>query len=125
MALKGIDEFVSSYIEAMLWAERPIDENGNEGEAFEDTHEIEDIAPDSMEEIRSDCEGFLRENARFIRGEFERAGMDFYLTRNRHGAGFWDGGWSAGIGRRLTDSAHVYGTQGLDLWSDGKLHIHG
>lgn len=40
-------------------------------------------------------------------------GHDFWLTRNRHGAGFWDrfGGDQEGerIGRELTKEAHPYG----------------
>ena len=32
----------------------------------------------------------------------ERAGHDFWLTRNGHGAGFWDGDWEEDIGAALT-----------------------
>jgi hypothetical protein len=30
---------------------------------------------------------------------------DYVLTRNRHGAGFWDGDWSAEVSKILTDAA--------------------
>lgn len=54
-------------------------------------------------------------------------GHDFYLTRNRHGAGFWDrySGDSpeARAGDRLTSAAHVYGESELYPGEDRKLHI--
>lgn len=30
---------------------------------------------------------------------------DYVLTRNRHGAGFWDGDWSSEVSKILTDAA--------------------
>ena len=57
-------------------------------------------------ELRADCLGFLSspgvveairatcgEDWRGARCGFETAGTDFHFTRNRHGAGFWDGDW--------------------------------
>lgn len=38
-----------------------------------------------------------------------RAGHDFYLTRNGHGAGFWDGDYEKAKGQRLTDACRPYG----------------
>lgn len=34
---------------------------------------------------------------------------DFILTRNHHGAGFWDGGWHQPWGDHLTALAHSFG----------------
>ena len=33
---------------------------------------------------------------------------DFWLTRNRHGAGFWDGDYPKDIGQKLTDLSHLF-----------------
>lgn len=41
--------------------------------------------------------------------EWEYAAHDFILTRNHHGAGFWDGDWHAPWGDRLTELAHSFG----------------
>lgn len=38
---------------------------------------------------------------------------DFYLTRNGHGAGFWDGDYPDEVGRKLTDIAHGFG----EVWA--------
>jgi hypothetical protein len=44
--------------------------------------------------------------------EPEQVGHDFWLTRNGHGAGFWDRGLGD-VGERLTTAAKVYGAQDL------------
>ena len=51
-----------------------------------------------------------------------QAGHDFWLTRNRHGAGFWDRGLGE-RGQRLTDAAHVYGESYLSIGDDGKVYV--
>jgi hypothetical protein len=40
--------------------------------------------------------------------EWDYAAHDFILTRNHHGAGFWDGGWHARWGERLTALSHTF-----------------
>lgn len=54
----------------------------------------------------------------------EMVGHDFWLTRNRHGAGFWDRGLDV-LGDRLTAAAHAYGEASLMLGDDGKVHYYG
>jgi len=60
---------------------------------------------------------------------YERLGHDFWLTRNGHGAGFWDRHWKTNIqgfdvdmGDRLTTLASSYGTCDLYIGDDGKIH---
>ena len=48
----------------------------------------------------------------------------FLLTRNGHGAGFWDRGNGA-LGDRLADAARVYGTQGAYVGDDELIYVHG
>jgi hypothetical protein len=52
----------------------------------------------------------------------DRSGHDFWLTRNRHGAGFWDRGLGE-IGKQLTDVAHAAGECALYLNDDGQVDI--
>ena len=40
---------------------------------------------------------------------WELAAHDFILTRNGHGAGFWDGDWSEPIATKLTDLCKKFG----------------
>jgi hypothetical protein len=67
-----------------------------------------------MAEIVSDCEDFQQSHSALLESAYgtgyspSQAGHDFLLTRNRHGAGFWDRGLGD-IGDKLTEAAHAYG----------------
>jgi hypothetical protein len=50
-----------------------------------------------------------------------QAGHDFWLTRNRHGAGFWDRGLGD-AGRMLTEMAHPYGECALYVGDDALIY---
>ena len=45
-----------------------------------------------------------------------------WLTRNGHGAGFWDGDWPEPVASRLTKSAKRFGSFDLYVGDDGKVH---
>lgn len=51
----------------------------------------------------------------------DRAGHDFWLTRNGHGAGFWDRGMGK-LGDRLADAARAYGSVDLYVGDDKKIY---
>ncbi len=125
-----LDTFTAAYVEAMLWAETHSSEGSdNDGESFESLgYDVSDIDPAGLAEIIADCADFQQANEDDIRFAVAHAGHDFYLTRNGHGAGFWDGGWPEGVGERLADNAKVYGTQGLqasDEEGNAPLYVHG
>lgn len=103
-----LDEFTRAYIEAMIWC--GVDKNGD----LEATdYEVEDVATEELEKIVADCQKFQTENAADIAGHESQAGHDFWLTRNHHGAGFWDRpevyGKDKEAGERLTKAALAYG----------------
>lgn len=58
--------------------------------------------------IIADCASFFAEAYTLIATDLARAGSDFHLTRNGHGAGFWDGDWDNGD--KLTKLAKPYGS---------------
>ena len=108
-----MDSFTTSYIEAALWSS--MDESDEQGgEPLDDNYGPDDIAEETLASIMDDCKAFQRDHADDIGGELERAGHDFWLTRNGHGAGFWDGDWEDNIGQRLTEASDVYGS--VDLY---------
>lgn len=77
-----------------------------------------DIALEAADEMRGDCARFVLANIVDLIGmDPEQVGHDFWLTRNHHGAGFWDRGLGD-AGERLTKAAHVYGEQVLYFSSD-------
>jgi hypothetical protein len=51
----------------------------------------------------------------------EYAGHDFWLTRNHHGAGFWDGDWEQSAGEKLTALAESFGEFNL-YTHEGIIH---
>ena len=54
---------------------------------------------------------------------WELAAHDFILTRNNHGAGFWDGDWSEPIATKLTDLCKKFGEIDIYLSDDGLLEV--
>lgn len=76
-----------------------------------------DLHPDTLAQIHTDCSTFERKASKWLSMAYtrdysrERAGHDFWLTRNGHGAGFWDRSEleADGVGRKLTDIAKTYG----------------
>jgi hypothetical protein len=109
-------EFIAGYIEAAFWSS-----NDESGEPL-DSGEF-DISAQFRKQARADCVAFIRENLADLQAfadqynsNPEYAGHYFWLTRNRHGAGFWDRGLEAGLSKRLTDSAHASGEVNLYVY---------
>ena len=112
-----MDKFTEAYIECALWAST--DEEGEPLDMYQDI----DIAPESLAAMVADCEAFQRDNADDL-AELDdgQAGHDFWLTRNGHGAGFWDRGLGE-LGDRLSKAAHVYGSSDLYVGDDGTIYV--
>jgi hypothetical protein len=117
MTATKLDAFTRSYIETALWSSTDED-----GLALDNSYDPEDIAPATLAEMVEDCEAFQRDHADDIGDRAEQAGHDFWLTRNRHGAGFWDGDWPHPAGDRLAGAAHVHGSIDLYVGDDGMIH---
>ena len=115
-----LQTFLDAYIECALWSS-----TDDDGEPLDSQYGPEDIAPESLQQMRDDCEAFQRDNAYLLlnAGIPPQNGHDFWLTRNGHGAGFWDRGYPEVLGRKLTDAAHAYGESNLYVGDDGRLYI--
>jgi hypothetical protein len=75
---------------------------------------------EKYDQLHDDCLAFYEvavdRGLLFTGDDFERAGVDFHLTRNRHGSGFWDGQWEDLLrqrGKPLAELAHPYGSAEL------------
>jgi hypothetical protein len=104
----NIDEFTTTAIEhyviALLWSEV-----GDNDEPLDGEYGPEDMSPDAMKDITTEVTDFVVANWQDVKGmDAAQVGHDFLLTRNRHGAGFWDRGLGE-VGERLTANAHPYG----------------
>jgi hypothetical protein len=112
-----MDEFTLSYIECSLWSS--IDDNED---PLDKNYSIEDISKETLDQIIADCQKFQNENKELLQNlDPSQCGHDFWLTRNHHGAGFWDRGLG-NIGDQLTESAHKYGEVDLHIGNDNKIY---
>lgn len=127
-----LDEFTTAYIECMLWSTN--DESTPEGgNPLDDNFGIEDIDDDSLRDIIVDCAAFQKKHVNDIVCEnildpedcfdAKRAGHDFWLTRNGHGAGFWDGEWKEEAGKRMCETSDEVGEVCPYVGDDGKIHL--
>ena len=112
----NITNLVRQYLETALWSS-----TDEEGSPLDDQFDIDDFAPEAVQQAEKDCHSFITHNDV---GDLDdgAVGHDFWLTRNHHGAGFWDRGLGA-LGDRLTKEAHVYGSCDVYVGDDGKLHL--
>jgi hypothetical protein len=117
-----VDKMVDAYIECALWSSTNFTSEDDDGTPFDDGYGPDDIAPETVAAFYEDCEAFATANADDLATMSpEQAGHDFWLTQNRHGAGFWDRGLGA-VGDRLTAAAHAYGSVDLYVGDDGKVY---
>jgi hypothetical protein len=127
------DAFTKSYLETALWSstddnDRPLDSE----------HSVGDLADATLDSIVADCTRFQSENESLLTAENclrpsrsgnpghpvdIRAGHDFWLTRNGHGAGFWDGDWEEPAGAALTAASEAFGETSLYIGDDGLLYL--
>jgi len=126
-----LDDFTESYITTALWSTNDeSDESG--GVPLEDNYSVEDIAPECLQIIIADCKKFQEENADAIYNaevkttstNEETAGHDFWLTRNGHGAGFWDGDWSEPEATQLDNASKAFGEIDLYVGDDKQIWCH-
>ena len=107
-------QYLDGYRDAMLWANaynehcESIDARDIEPEPYVDTTDALAFLEDNREALAS-----LVESGK---ATWEQHGQDFALTRNGHGAGFWDRGYGE-VGQALTDAARVYGEAYAEVWS--------
>lgn len=132
--LAAADGFARQYVGTALWTgiEYPY------GDARADSDNLYDadsewVTPDTLRAMIADCEAFQRDNAAaleeayssdvYIQGERyneTNAGHDFWLTRNGHGAGFWDRGLPDD-GKALTAAAKKFGEYNLCMGDNGEV----
>ena len=127
-----MDDFTTAYIETALWSS-----TGDNDRPLDDDFSPDDLAPEALAKIEKDCAAFQETPAWLAAIEADafnpcratgcstesRGGHDFWLTRNRHGAGYWDGEWSEPHGKALTDIAHSFGEVDLYAGDDGRLYL--
>lgn len=134
-----VPRMVDAYLECAVWTDetyledmaRDMIEVGDaDGPAYLDALERAHYTANFEREAREDVETFLAMGATpddvmcwLKAGGWspEHAGHDLWLTRNRHGAGFWDRGRGI-LGEQLTIWANDLGSASWDVDSDGAMY---
>jgi hypothetical protein len=134
LSLSGvdIDDVVEGYLDCQLWAGLDLDrdDNGNHP-PLDENYDREDISPDYVEKVREELLGVVTDHPLAVRMYLSQRkidpsegsastyfGHDFYLTREGHGAGFWDRGLGD-LGEYLTKIAKAYGSAEM-LFDNGE-----
>lgn len=109
---------VRAYLECAVWAGVVHDDDD-----LDRSYDLDDLSPESEALAWDDCDMFLEYVGQQVRGlDPEQVGYDFYLTRNGHGAGFWDRGLGE-LGESLTIAAKTFGSADLYVRDDNRLHF--
>lgn len=140
-ALAGadVDAMVDGYLACQLWAQYDMsrDEDNGNSPTLDENYSREDIADEYVDAVREEFAALVAEHPLAVRmflrvtgrtsapelyedanGSF---GHDFYLTREGHGAGFWDRGLGE-LGDYLTQISKWAGSADeLDDRGDGVL----
>ena len=120
--INKLKDFIYGYKLTALWSSS--DNDKTDCEFLDERFSIDDFDNDARNTIESDCLKFITSNKYDLEiysdsityniheslSAWEVAGHDFWLTRNGHGAGFWDRlGLDETIGKRLSDSSQSFG----------------
>lgn len=125
--LATLDVFTRAYIECALWSSVSDDEGG-----ISASHTVDDLAPETRATMCADCAAFQKAadstlyalwDAGIGQGTlYASAGQDFWLTRNGHGAGFWDGDWPEPQATQLDALAQTFPNVDLYVGDDRRIY---
>lgn len=131
---REFQQFLRGYVAALLWSSNDADPVTGD---MRDLDEYE-LSTAGTDKCRADCLAFFTANRADIDAAagaydlsqsdgadtgYDFAGHDFALTRNGHGAGYWDGGLPRELGDRLTVAAEQAGECCPYIGDDGEVHI--
>lgn len=131
----------NSYLETAVWSSSDWDNCDDSGNPppLDEKYDWHDFSDQAVEDARADCEKFIElleetdcdgydnllDAAVCVQCE-SRIGHDFWLTRNGHGAGFWDGDYEEfgdAICQVLYDEFGRYAELNIYADSDGRLEF--
>ncbi len=126
--MQNIEAMLSQAIETLLWS--TVDGQDDVLEPLDENYDASDLTPEAVTELRGDLIQFVALVARegsskafeIIMRDATQAAHDFILTRNHHGAGFWDRGYGD-AGDELTSFAHTFGSVDAYVGDDGRIYV--
>lgn len=125
-----LDEILEHYLIAALWSST--DDNGiplDQGYCVDDV--AESAKKQQLEEITDflnycDKHGLLKPLVTLVNQydyTEQQLGHDLWLTRNGHGAGFWDRDLGE-LGRQLSNACKTFGSCDVYVGDDGLIYFH-
>jgi hypothetical protein len=130
-----MDDMTRGYLVCALWSSND-ESDPSGGRPLDENYNIEDFSVEAVTKATNDCAAFRDQmislddreayDAAMDRpGEWsgaEHMGHDFWLTRNGHGAGFWDRGLGE-LGERLSQLARTFGECDAYVGDDGRIYL--
>jgi len=108
-----LEKMTSAYLECAIWTH--LDEDGN---SIDHVYDIEDFEPASYDLAEHECADFI-ELSEFVLQDTDQTvqdelcpfdlGRNFWLSRNGHGTGFFDGPYNADTRYKLQLAAKSCG----------------
>jgi hypothetical protein len=120
--MSKFEEFVEGYLDAVVFTE-------NEEGVLE--FDRDDLTDGFVAVAKAECRAFaeaawvlLADAVRVEGYDAHQAGIDFWLTRNGHGAGFWDGDLPEALGEELTQLAHGFSMKEIYEGDDEEIYFY-
>lgn len=135
-----ITSIVRGYLAAQLWTAIQYDEDGSDPVELDELYDVDDFSAEYVAHVAENVRGFVAQHPLAVRmygaqrtgedgntyrvrpiAEFDWGyfGHDYLLTRDGHGAGFWDRGLGE-LGEYLTKWAQCEG-ESAHLWSENDV----
>jgi hypothetical protein len=123
----NVQSMVSGYLETMLWSSND-ESTPSGGEPMDENYSIIDISDETKEKAKKDCVEFAKQAGDLLKDKISAedwwdVGHNFWLTRNGHGAGFWDSdNYEKEIGKKLTEISKKFGEKSPYVGDDEKIY---
>jgi hypothetical protein len=122
--VEALDPMTKQYLVTALWAELDQSDPNTGGNPLDDNYCLNDFDPETVDNAIADCTEFRRRAGTLLDGlDLSTVGHDFWLTRQGHGAGFWDGDYEDSVGEALTKLSKEFGEIGEIYAQDGTVYI--
>lgn len=114
-------QLLDQYLHTALWSSTCDTGIFASNSSFEhENYDASDISQGLRDQSEIDLKAFIVTAGDLLADTDINAGHDFWLTRNGHGAGFWDGDYTNGD--QLTTLCKPYGVIDLYVGDDGLIY---
>lgn len=123
--LTELDPFLCGYLTAAFFTNDDDAPSGEYTNTDRPDAMMEKLSPEALELAKKDCAQFTVIAAHYLcdAGDPSQNGHDFWLTRNGHGAGFWDRGYHDATAEILSKESESFGETDLYEGDDGQLYF--